>query len=108
MAGAQRDLGIRRRQAMREAKNAETAAEQEKVTAESISQTKQAVALRDLDLKKAEYHRSVQEQRAQAEMAYEIQANVQQQKIVEEQVRVERVRKEGEIAVQEAEILRRE
>ena len=33
---------------------------------------------------------------------------MQQQRIVEEQVRVERVRKEGEIAVQEAEILRRE
>ncbi|MDQ3654532.1 MAG: hypothetical protein M3457_05585, partial [Chloroflexota bacterium] len=55
-----------------------------------------------------EYDRSVQEQRAQADKAYEIQANVQQQRIVEEEVRVEQVRKQGEIAVQEAEILRRE
>ncbi len=108
MAEAERDIAIRRAQAMREARIAEAAAEQERVSAESLSQTKQAEALRDLALKKAEYDRSVQEQRAQADKAYEIQANVQQQRIVEEQVRVERVRKEGEIAVQEAEILRRE
>jgi flotillin len=108
VAEAERDIAIRRAQAMREAKIAEAAAEQEKVTAESISQTKQAEAVRDLELKRAEYDRSVQEQRAQADKAYEIQANVQQQRIVEEQVRVEQVRKHGEIAVQEAEILRRE
>jgi flotillin len=108
VAEAERDTAIRRAQAMREARIAEAAAEQEKVTAESMSQTKQAEAVRDLELKKAEYDRSVQEQRAQADKAYEIQTNVQQQRVVEEQVRVEQVRKQGEIAVQEAEILRRE
>ncbi len=108
MAEAERDTAIRRAQAMREARIAEAAAEQEKVSAESMSQTKQAEAVRDLDLKRAEYDRSVHEQRAIAEKAYEIQANVQQQRIVAEQVRVEQVRKEGEIAVQEAEIKRRE
>ncbi|MDQ4129881.1 MAG: SPFH domain-containing protein, partial [Actinomycetota bacterium] len=107
-AEAERDTTIRRAQAMREAKIAEAAAEQEKVLAESISQTKQAEAVRDLELKRAEYDRAVQEQRAQADKAYEIQASVQQQRIVTEQVRVEQVRKEGEIAVQEAEIARRE
>jgi flotillin len=108
MAEADRDIAIRRAQAMREAKIAEAAAEQEKVTAESMSQTKQAEAVRDLELKRADYDRSVQEQRAQADKAYEVQANVQQQKIMAEQVRIEQVRKEGEIAVQEAEIIRRE
>ncbi|HEU0165994.1 MAG TPA: flotillin domain-containing protein, partial [Thermomicrobiales bacterium] len=108
MAEAERDIAIRRAQALRESKIAEAAAEQEKVSAESLSQTKQAEAVRDLELKRAEFDRSVQEQRAQADKAYEIQTNVQQQRVVEEQVRVERVRKEGEIAVQEAEILRRE
>lgn len=108
MAEAERDTAIRRAQAMREAKIAEAAAEQEKVLAESLSQTKQAEAVRDLNLKQAEYERSVQEQRAQADKAYEIQASIQQQRIVEEQVRVEQVRKQGEVAVQEAEILRRE
>ena len=108
IAEAERDTAIRRAQAMREAKIAEAAAEQEKVLAESISQTSQAEAVRDLNLKQAEYERSVQEQRAQADKAYEIEASIQQQRIVAEQVRVEQVRKEGEVAVQEAEILRRE
>lgn len=108
MAEADRDTAIRRAQASREARIAEAAAEQEKVTAESMSQTVQAEAIRDLELKRAEYDRAVQEQRAQTDKAYEIQSNVQQQKIVAEQVRVEQVRKEGEIAVQEAEIVRRE
>jgi flotillin len=107
-AEADRDTAIRRAQASREARIAEAAAEQEKVTAESLSQTKQAEAVRDLEMKRAEYDRSVQEQRAQADKAYEIQASVQQQRIMAEQVRIEQVRKEGEIAVQEAEIIRRE
>ena len=108
VAEAERDIAIRRAQAMREAKIAEAAAEQEKVSAESLSQVKQAESVRDLELKRAEYDRSVQEQRAQADKAYEIQTNIQQQKVIEEQVRIEQVRKQGEIAVQEAEILRRE
>src|SRR5215210_30209 len=107
-AEADRDTAIKRAQAMRESKIAEAAAEQEKVIAEMASQTRQAEALRDLDLKRAEYLASVQEQQAAADKAYEIQTAVQQQKVTEEQVRIEQVRKQGEIAVQEAEILRRE
>ncbi len=107
-AEAERDTAIRRAQAMREAKISEAAAEQEKVIAESVSSTRQAEAVRDLELKRAEYDVAVQEQRAQADKSYEIQANVQQQRIVAEEVRVEQVRKEGEIAVQQAEIQRRE
>src|SRR5215212_116262 len=107
-AEADRDTAIKRAQAMREAKIAEAAAEQEKVIAEMASQTRQAEAVRDLDLKRAEYLATVQEQQAAADKAYEIQTAVQQQKVTEEQVRIEQVRKQGEIAVQEAEILRRE
>ena len=107
-AEADRDTAIKRAQAMREAKIAEAVAEQEKVIAETASQTRQAEATRDLDLKRAEYTASVQAQQAAADKAYEIQTAVQQQKVTEEQVRIEQVRKHGEIAVQEAEILRRE
>ncbi len=107
-AEADRDTAIKRAQAMREAKIAEAVAEQEKVIAEMASQTRQAEAVRDLDLKKAEYTASVQAQQAAADKAYEIQANVQQQKVITEQVRIDEVRKQGEVAVQEAEILRRE
>ncbi|HKA32884.1 MAG TPA: flotillin domain-containing protein, partial [Candidatus Binatia bacterium] len=43
-----------------------------------------------------------------ADKAYEIQANVMQQQVMAEQVKVEQVQKTGQIAVQEAEIQRRE
>ena len=107
-AEAERDTAIKRAQAMRESKIAEAEAEQQKVIAEMASQTRQAEAVRDLDLKKAEYTATVQAQQAHADNAYQIQANIQQQQVVTEQVKIEQVRKQGEIAVQEAEILRRE
>lgn len=107
-AEAERDTAIKRAQAMREAKISEAVAEQEKVIAETASQTRQAEAMRDLDLKKAEYAATVQEQQAAADKAYEIQSNVQLQRVTEEQVKIEQVRKEREVAVQEAEIQRRE
>jgi len=107
-AEAERDTAVKRAQAMLAAKQVEAQAEQEKVVAETASQTKQAEAVRDLDVKRAEYASSVQMQKAQADKAYEIETNVQQQKVVAEQVKIEQVRKQGEIAVQEAEIQRRE
>jgi flotillin len=107
-AEADRDTAIKRAQAMREAKISEAVAEQEKVIAETASQTRQAEAMRDLDIKRAEYEATVQEQKASADKAYEIHTAVQQQKVIEEQVRIEQVRKQGEIAVQDAEIQRRE
>src|SRR5215210_1428098 len=88
-AEADRDTAIKRAQAMREAKIAEAVAEQEKVIAETASQTRQAEAVRDLDLKRAEYTASVQAQTAAADKAYEIQTAVQQQRVTEEQQRIE-------------------
>lgn len=107
-AEAERDTAIRRAQATKESKIAEAIAEQEKVIAQTASQTRQAEATRDLEIKKAEYDATVKAQQAQADKAYEIQANVQQQRVIEEQVKIEQVKKHGEVAVQEAEILRRE
>src|SRR5829696_3693536 len=107
-AEAERDTTIRRAQAMREAKISEAVAEQEKVIAEAASQTRQAEAIRDLEIKRAEYDATVKAQQAAADKAYEIQANIQQQRVITEQVKIEQVKKQGEVAVQEAEILRRE
>jgi len=78
------------------------------VIAETASQTRQAEAVRDLEVKRAEYASKVKAQQAQADLAYEIQANMEQQKVVAEEVRIELVRKQEQLAVQEAEILRRE
>jgi len=107
-AEAERDTAIKRAEATRAAAVAKAQADQERVTAETLSQAKQAEAQRDLDIKKASYLETVKKQQAQADKAYEIQTNVMQQQVVAEQVKIEQVQKEQQIKVQEAEIQRRE
>jgi flotillin len=107
-AEADRDTKIKRAVYMREAAQAQAQADQERVLAETTSGTKQAEAIRDLEVKKAEYASNVATQKAQSDKAYEIQTNIQQQKVMEEQVSIDRVQREGQIKVQDAEIQRRE
>jgi len=107
-AEAERDTAIRRANALRESAIAKALADQERVMAETASMAKQSEATRDLDVKKADYQSSVKKAQAQADKAYDIQANVMQQQVVAEQVKVERVQREEQIKVQDAEILRRE
>jgi flotillin len=105
---AERDTAIRQATTMREAAVARAQADQERVLAETLSQAKQAEAQKDLAVKRALYEAESKKQQAQADKTYEIQTNIMQQQVVTEAVNVERVRKEGEIKVQEAEITRRE
>jgi flotillin len=107
-AEATRDTEIKQAQAAREAAVARALADQETTIARAASETKQAEAIRDLNLKKAEYEQTVRSQQAQTDKAYEIVTNIQQQKVVEEEVNVELVRKQREAEVQQAEIKRRE
>src|SRR5439155_12226173 len=58
--------------------------------------------------KKADYTASVRTQQATADKAYDIQANIMQQQVVVEQVKIERAQREEQIKVQDAEIQRRE
>jgi flotillin len=107
-AEADRDTAIKRAIALREAAIAKAQADQERVAAETASLARQAEAQRDLEVKKAEYAELVKRQQAQADKAYEIQANVMQQQVVAESVKVQQVEKERQVKVQEAEIVRRE
>jgi flotillin len=107
-AEADRDTAIKRAIALREAAIAKAQADQERVAAETASLARQAEAQRDLEVKKAEFAELVKRQQAQADKAYEIQANVMQQQVVAESVKVQQVEKERQVKVQEAEILRRE
>jgi flotillin len=107
-AEAERDTAIKRAEASRESAIAKAKADQERVLAETLSQAKQAEAQRDLEVKKAEYLQLVKKQQAQADKAYEIQANVMQQQVRAEEVTIHKVEKEHEVEVQEAEIRRRE
>jgi flotillin len=107
-AEAERDTAIKRAEAMRAAAVAKAQADKERVLAETLSQAAQAEATRDLEVKRANFLETVQKQKASADKAYEIQTNVMQQQVVAEQVKIERVEKEAQIAVQDAEIQRRE
>ena len=107
-AEADRDTAIKRAIYMREAAQAQAAADQERVQAETASAAKQAESIRDLEVKKAEYAAHVAKQKATSDNSYEIQANIMQQQVVAEQVRIERIKKEEQVKVQEMEILRNE
>jgi flotillin len=107
-AEAERDTAIKRAEATRESAVAKAQADQERVLAETVSQAKQAESQRDLDTKKAAYLETVKRAQAQADKAYDIQANIMQQQVTAEQVKVQQVEKEQQIKVQEAEILRHE
>src|SRR5450631_2830613 len=107
-ADAERDTAIKRATALRESAVAKAQADQERVIAETASATRQAEAQRDLEIKKAEYAEQSRRQQATADKAYELQTNVMLQQVTAEQVKVQQVEKEGQIKVQEAEILRHE
>jgi len=107
-AEAERDTAIRRAEALREAAVARAKADQARVLAEALSLAAQAEAQRDLEIKKAQYIEIVKRQQAQADKAYDIQANMMQQQVTAEAVKIRQVEKEQEIKVQEAEILRHE
>ncbi len=107
-AEAERDTAIKRAEAQRASAVAKAQADQERVLAETLSQAKQAEAERDLEIKKAQYLEMVKKQQATADKSYEIQTNVMQQQVIAEAVKVQRVEKENEINVQDAEIQRRE
>src|SRR6201991_3559944 len=107
-AEADRDIAIKRAESQRAAAVAKAQADQERVAPETASLTKQAEAERDLDIKKAEYLETTKRAQALADKAYEIAANVQQQTVIQEAVRVQQIEREAQVKVQEAEIARRE
>jgi flotillin len=61
-----------------------------------------------MNLKKAIFDAETKKAQAQADKAYDIQANVMQQQVIAEQVKVQQVERMEQVKVQEAEILRRE
>ena len=107
-ADAERDTAIKRAEAMRAAAVAKSQADQERVLAEALSLAAQAEAQRDLEIRRAQYVETVKRQQAQADKAYDIQANMMQQQVMAEAVKIRQVEKEQEVKVQEAEILRHE
>lgn len=67
-----------------------------------------AAAARDLEIKKAEFQAGVNQKKADADLAYDLQRFKTQQLVKKEEVQVAVVEKEQQIEVQQKEILRRE
>ena len=105
---AQRDTQIQQANATREAAVAKSQADQGRVKAETESLGFQAESQRNLALKKATFDAEVKKQQATADKSYDIQANVIQQQVIAEAVKVTEVEKNAQIRVQQAEIQRRE
>jgi flotillin len=105
---AARDTQIQQANAAREAAVAKAAADQQRKKAETESEAMQAEYIRNLSLKKAEFDAEVKKQQATADKSYDIQANITQQQVASESIKVTEVEKQAQIKVQQAEIQRRE
>ncbi|MBS2028327.1 MAG: flotillin family protein [Deltaproteobacteria bacterium] len=104
---ANRNAAIAQSQAKRDAdiETANNAKSGEVARLKAAEET--AAAARDLEMKKAEYQANVNQKKADADLAYDLQRFKTQQLVKREEVSVSVVEKEQQIAVQEKEIARR-
>lgn len=108
IAMVKRDADIAEADAIRDARIQKAKAEEEGQKAELLRDTHIAEAEKDRELKVAAYKKEQDTAKAEADQAYHIQEAKAKQLAVEEQMKVEIVRKNREIDIQEKEIQVRE
>ncbi|ALS27438.1 flotillin family protein [Paenibacillus cisolokensis] len=108
IAAVKRDAEIAEAEAIRDARIQKANAEEQGQKAELLRDTNIAEATKEKELKIAAFKREQDTARAEADQAYAIQEARAKQSVVEEQMKVELVRKEREIDLEAKEILRRE
>ena len=107
-AEAKRDADIAKAEAERDATIRSANARQAGETNRFGAETKIAESARDYEMKRADYNSSVNERRADADLAYDLARHKKSQLVRKEEIQVEVVAKQQQVAVQEQEILRRE
>jgi len=107
-AEAKRDADIAKAEAERDATIRSANARQAGETNRYEAETMIAESARDYEMKRADYNSSVNERRADADLAYDLAKHKKSQLVKKEEVQVEVVAKEQQVLVQEQEILRRE
>jgi len=107
-AEVKRDARIGEAEARRDAQIKEAIAEEERMASRLLNDTEIAKAKRDFELKKAAYDVEVHTKKAEAELAYELQAAKTKQRIKEENMQIRVIERSQEIAIQSQEIERRE
>lgn len=117
LAEVKRDAAVKEAQATSEAQIAQAeanrdaairsaAAKKEGDVARFVAETEVAAANRDYEAKQAEYLASVQQKKAEADLAYDLSRFKKAQEVKKEEVAVDIIEKEQRILVQEKEILR--
>nr|CAH0106971.1 unnamed protein product [Daphnia galeata] len=107
-AEVKRDARIGEAEARADSQIKEAIAEEERLAARLVNDIEIAKAQRDFELKKAAYDQEVQAKKAEAELAYELQAAKTKQRLREEEMQIQVVERTQQILVQEQEILRKE
>ena len=108
IAQVKRDADIGEAEATRDATIRSAVARQEGEAAKFQAETKIAEAKKDFEVQQAVYSAEVNRKKAEAELAYTIQQNIENQKVKAEEVQIQVVEKQRHIEVQEQEIARRE
>ncbi|WP_051188113.1 flotillin family protein [Brevibacillus thermoruber] len=108
IAAVKRDATISQAEADKEARIRQAQAEEEARKAELLKETNIAEAEKDKELKIASFKQEQDKAKAVADQAYKLQEAVAKQKVTEEEMKIDLVRKQKEIELEEKEILRRE
>jgi flotillin len=108
IAVVKRDADIAEAEAIRDARIKKAQADEEGQKAELLRDTNIAEAEKDKEMKVASFKKDQDMAKAEADQAYSIQEARAKQIVVEEEMKVELVRKEREIDLEAKEILRRE
>ncbi len=107
-AEVKRDAVIGEAQAQRDATIKSALADQEGKTKRYEADVAIAQSLRDKESKQAEFDAAVMSKKAEAEQAGPLATATAKQRVTEQEVRIEQVRRQQEVAVQEQEALRKE
>jgi flotillin len=108
IAEVKRDATVGEAEAARDATIRSAVARQEGESAKFEAETNIAESEKNYQVQKAAYEAEVNRKQAQAELAYTIQQNIENQKVMAEEVQIEVINKQKRIEVQEQEVLRRE
>ena len=107
-AQVKKDARIGQADAKMQALVAEARLNMETIEARLLNETEKAKFKRDFDFKKAGYDVETNTAKANADMAYSLQAAIMQQKIKEEETQIKVIERMQEIELQEQEIQRKE
>ncbi|XP_034024445.1 flotillin-2-like [Thalassophryne amazonica] len=107
-AAVRRDADIGVAEAERDAGIQEAECKKEMMDVKFLADTKMADSKRELELRKADFNQEVNTKRAEAELAYQLQASKEQQKIRLEEIEIQVVQRKKQITIEEKEIDRTE